>query len=76
MKSGDAVFLYLAATLENPAHDLTLVFYDREEIAAEFNGPGTSNATCPSGWPPTSRSSVSRRPGSSRPAVRARCGCA
>jgi len=40
MKSGDAVFLHLAATLENPAHDLTLVFYDCEEIAAEFNGLG------------------------------------
>ncbi|EOM76118.1 succinyl-diaminopimelate desuccinylase [Rhodococcus rhodnii] len=40
MKSGDAVFLHLAATIENPAHDLTLVFYDCEEIAAEFNGLG------------------------------------
>ena len=34
MKSGDAVFLHLAATIDNPAHDLTLVFYDCEEIAA------------------------------------------
>ncbi|MFT4201687.1 succinyl-diaminopimelate desuccinylase [Gordonia sp. (in: high G+C Gram-positive bacteria)] len=40
MKSGDAVFLHLAATLDNPRHDLTLVFYDCEEIAAEFNGLG------------------------------------
>lgn len=38
MKSGDAVFLHLAATLPEPASDLTLVFYDCEEIAAEFNG--------------------------------------
>ncbi|ALG84128.1 succinyl-diaminopimelate desuccinylase [Gordonia phthalatica] len=38
MKSGDAVFLHLAATLDEPAHDLTLIFYDCEEIAAEFNG--------------------------------------
>ncbi|GAB10621.1 succinyl-diaminopimelate desuccinylase [Gordonia araii NBRC 100433] len=40
MKSGDAVFLHLAATLENPRHDLTLVFYDCEEIAAKYNGLG------------------------------------
>jgi succinyl-diaminopimelate desuccinylase len=38
MKSGDAVFLHLAATVADPAHDLTLIFYDCEEIAAEFNG--------------------------------------
>ncbi len=41
MKSGDAVFLHLAATLPEPAADLTLIFYDCEEIAAEFNGLGT-----------------------------------
>ncbi len=40
MKSGDAVFLHLAATIADPAHDLTLIFYDGEEIAAEFNGLG------------------------------------
>jgi succinyl-diaminopimelate desuccinylase len=40
MKSGDAVFLHLAATIENPVHDLTLVFYDCEEIAAVHNGLG------------------------------------
>ncbi len=40
MKSGDAVFLHLAATIENLAHDLTLVFYDCEEIAATYNGLG------------------------------------
>ncbi|OQS17109.1 succinyl-diaminopimelate desuccinylase [Nocardia donostiensis] len=40
MKSGDAVFLNLAATIAEPVHDLTLIFYDCEEIAAEFNGLG------------------------------------
>lgn len=40
MKSGLAVFLHLAATLENPAHDLTLICYDCEEIAAKHNGLG------------------------------------
>jgi succinyl-diaminopimelate desuccinylase len=38
MKSGDAVFLHLAATVAEPAHDLTLVFYDCEEIDATANG--------------------------------------
>ncbi len=40
MKSGDAVFLHLAASIENLAHDLTIIMYDAEEIAAEFNGLG------------------------------------
>ncbi|MFN8226912.1 MAG: succinyl-diaminopimelate desuccinylase [Mycobacterium sp.] len=40
MKSGDAVFLHLAATVAEPAHDLTLVFYDCEEIEAAANGLG------------------------------------
>jgi len=40
MKSGDAVFLHLAATVAKPAHDLTLVFYDCEEIEAAANGLG------------------------------------
>ncbi|MEU8898561.1 succinyl-diaminopimelate desuccinylase [Nocardia sp. NPDC048505] len=40
MKSGDAVFLHLAATIADPVHDLTLIFYDGEEIAAEHNGLG------------------------------------
>ena len=41
MKSGDAVFLHLFATLaDSPdlAHDLTLVLYDCEEIEATANG--------------------------------------
>lgn len=40
MKSGDAVFLHLAATVAEPAHDLTLLFYDCEEIDAAANGLG------------------------------------
>lgn len=40
MKSGDAVFLHLAATVGAPRHDLTLVFYDCEEIEAAANGLG------------------------------------
>lgn len=40
MKSGDAVFLHLAATVPEPAHDLTLVFYDCEEIESAANGLG------------------------------------
>ncbi|WP_307786568.1 succinyl-diaminopimelate desuccinylase [Rhodococcus sp. KRD197] len=40
MKSGDAVFLHLAATIAEPAHDVTLVFYDCEEIEATKNGLG------------------------------------
>ncbi len=38
MKSGDAMLLHLAATLSNPARDLTFVFYECEEIEHEFNG--------------------------------------
>ncbi|MFT4124902.1 MAG: succinyl-diaminopimelate desuccinylase [Gordonia sp. (in: high G+C Gram-positive bacteria)] len=47
MKSGDAVFLHLAATLEDPAHDLTLIFYDCEEIAARYNGLGAIERELP-----------------------------
>ncbi len=38
MKSGDAVLLHLAATLPEPAYDLTFVLYDNEEVEAEKNG--------------------------------------
>ncbi len=38
MKSGDAVLLHLAATLAEPAYDLTFVLYDNEEVEAEKNG--------------------------------------
>ncbi len=40
MKSGDAVFLHLAATVTEPVHDLTLVMYDCEEIDSAANGLG------------------------------------
>ncbi|MCV7042590.1 succinyl-diaminopimelate desuccinylase [Mycolicibacterium moriokaense] len=40
MKSGDAVFLHLAATVAEPVHDITLVMYDCEEIEASANGLG------------------------------------
>ena len=38
MKSGDAVLLHLAATLPDPAYDLTFVLYDNEEVEADRNG--------------------------------------
>lgn len=38
MKSGDAMLLHLAATIDNPARDLTFVFYDCEEIEHDRNG--------------------------------------
>lgn len=40
MKSTDAVFLHLAGTVAEPVHDVTLVFYDCEEIEAVHNGLG------------------------------------
>lgn len=40
MKSGDAVLLYLAATLREPAYDVTYVLYDNEEVEASRNGLG------------------------------------
>lgn len=40
MKGGDAVFLHLAATLPEPQHDITFVFYDNEEVEAVKNGLG------------------------------------
>ncbi|ATO40739.1 MULTISPECIES: succinyl-diaminopimelate desuccinylase [Bifidobacterium] len=40
MKASDAVLLYLAATLTDSKVDLTFVFYDHEEVAAEYNGLG------------------------------------
>ena len=38
MKSGDAALLHLAATLDEPARDLTFIFYDCEEVEHERNG--------------------------------------
>ncbi|GAA5168907.1 succinyl-diaminopimelate desuccinylase [Amycolatopsis dongchuanensis] len=40
MKGGDAVFLSLAATVREPRHDVTFVFYDCEEVEAVRNGLG------------------------------------
>jgi succinyl-diaminopimelate desuccinylase len=38
MKAADAVLLHLAATLTDPAYDLTFVLYDHEEVEAARNG--------------------------------------
>ncbi|MCW2623664.1 succinyl-diaminopimelate desuccinylase [Mycobacterium sp.] len=40
MKSGDAVFLHLAATVADLKHDVTLVMYDCEEIESAASGLG------------------------------------
>lgn len=40
MKGGDAVMLHLAAHSGAPAHDLTFIFYDCEEVEADRNGLG------------------------------------
>jgi succinyl-diaminopimelate desuccinylase len=40
MKSGDAVMLHLAATVADPAYDVTFVLYDNEEVEASRNGLG------------------------------------
>ena len=40
MKGGVAVALRLAATIAEPNRDITYVFYDAEEVAAQFNGLG------------------------------------
>lgn len=40
MKGGVAVALLLAASVADPVRDVTYVFYDGEEIAAEHNGLG------------------------------------
>ncbi|HZE67604.1 MAG TPA: succinyl-diaminopimelate desuccinylase [Sporichthyaceae bacterium] len=47
MKGGVAVALRLAATLTDPARDVTYVFYDNEEVAAELNGLGRLARTHP-----------------------------
>ncbi|MER7764687.1 succinyl-diaminopimelate desuccinylase [Streptomyces sp. NPDC097619] len=40
MKSGVALQLRIAATVTAPNRDLTFVFYDQEEVAADLNGLG------------------------------------
>ncbi len=47
MKSGVAVQLRIAATVPEPNRDLTFVFYDNEEVAAELNGLGRLAAERP-----------------------------
>jgi succinyl-diaminopimelate desuccinylase len=47
MKSNVAVALRLAAHVENPARDVTFIFYDCEEIEAAENGLGKLAATNP-----------------------------
>lgn len=47
MKSGLAVQLRIAATVPEPNRDLTFVFYDNEEVAAELNGLGHVAAAHP-----------------------------
>lgn len=49
MKSGVAVLLHLAATVREPAFDLTLVLYDNEEVEASKNGLGRVGRAHP-GW--------------------------
>lgn len=40
MKGGIAVMLKLAAELVSPIYDITWIFYDNEEVAADLNGLG------------------------------------
>jgi succinyl-diaminopimelate desuccinylase len=40
MKAGDAMILHLVATVADPAHEVTCVFYDCEEVEATRNGLG------------------------------------
>lgn len=47
MKGGVAVFLSLAATVVEPRHDVTFVFYDCEEVEAVRNGLGRIERTRP-----------------------------
>lgn len=47
MKGGCAVLLKLAAELAEPAVDVTWVWYDNEEVAAELNGLGRISRSHP-----------------------------
>ncbi|MBV9446582.1 MAG: succinyl-diaminopimelate desuccinylase [Streptosporangiaceae bacterium] len=47
MKSGVAVQLRLAATVPEPVHDVTYVFYDCEEVEAARNGLGRLSRVSP-----------------------------
>ena len=47
MKSGTALALWIAATVERPKFDLSFAFYDREEVEAEHNGLNRLSRTRP-----------------------------
>ncbi len=47
MKGGVAVMLRLAATVPEPSRDVTFLFYEAEEIEAEFNGLARLGASSP-----------------------------
>ena len=47
MKAGTAVALHLAVTMTEPRYDVTYVFYNNEEVAAELNGLGRLARTRP-----------------------------
>jgi succinyl-diaminopimelate desuccinylase len=47
MKAGIAVMLRLAATMSNPQHDVTWLFYDNEETDAARNGLGRVSRNVP-----------------------------
>lgn len=47
MKGGVAVQLALAASLADPAHDITFIFYDHEEVEAAKSGLGRLSRTRP-----------------------------
>jgi len=46
MKAARPMIAHLAATLPDPAHELTVVFYDCEEVEAARNGWAASSAPC------------------------------
>jgi succinyl-diaminopimelate desuccinylase len=47
MKSGVALGLHMAATVPDPGHDITFLFYEAEEIESRFNGLGLLAAAQP-----------------------------
>jgi len=62
MKAGDAMIAHLLATLPDPAHELTVVFYDGEEVERRATGwAGSSTPT---------RTGCGAEPGHSRRADR------
>jgi len=74
MKSGDAVFLHLAATVAEPVHDLTLVLYDCEEIDSAANGLGRIERELPDWLSADVAILASPPPATSKRAARAPCG--